>query len=70
MTIQEKLEKYKEEHCSKCKKNIDCKIILENGEIYCTEEEQIWKDVQKQIQYVVIAISCVKIANQMNARKQ
>ena len=39
MTIQEKLEKYKEEHCSKCNKNIDCKIILENGEIYCTEEE-------------------------------
>ena len=39
MTIQEKLEKYKEEHCSKCKKNIDCKIILANNKMYCTEEE-------------------------------
>lgn len=39
MTNKERLEKYKEEHCSKCKKNIDCKIVLRDSKIYCTEEE-------------------------------
>ena len=38
MTNKELLEKYKEEHCSKCKKNIDCKITARD-KIYCTEEE-------------------------------
>ena len=39
MTNKERLEKYKEEHCSKCEKNTDCKIVLRDNKIYCIEEE-------------------------------
>ena len=35
----EDIEKYKEEHCSKCTKNIDCKITKDiKGNLHCTEE--------------------------------
>ena len=39
MTNQE-IKKYKKENCSKCTKNIDCKIIRRvDGKLTCTEEE-------------------------------
>ena len=39
-TMDKEIEKYKEENCSKCTKNIDCKIIRRvDGKLTCTEEE-------------------------------
>ena len=38
MTL-EQIKQFKEKNCSKCNKNIDCKIIQKtNGELKCTEE--------------------------------
>ena len=46
MTNQERIEKYKKENCSKCIKNIDCKILRRiDGKLTCTEEEQSMKDI-------------------------
>ena len=46
MTNQERIEKYKKENCSKCTKNIECKIVRRiDGKLTCTEEEQSMKDI-------------------------
>lgn len=38
MTL-EQIKQFKEEKCSKCNKDIDCKIIQDiNGKLKCTEE--------------------------------
>lgn len=35
----EEIEEYKKEHCSKCNKNINCKITQKlDGTLHCTEE--------------------------------
>ena len=35
----EKIEQFKEENCSKCNKDIDCKITQDiNGKLKCTED--------------------------------
>lgn len=40
MTNQERIEQFKKENCSKCKKNIDCKITRRiDGKLICSEEE-------------------------------
>ena len=40
MANKERIEKYKEEHCQKCTKNIDCKITRQiDGRLTCTEKE-------------------------------
>lgn len=40
MTNQERIEQFKKENCSKCKKNIDCKITRRiDGRLTCSEEE-------------------------------
>ena len=37
----EEIEQFKKENCSKCTKNIDCKIVRRiDGKLTCTEEEQ------------------------------
>lgn len=39
--MNKELEQFKKENCSKCTKNIDCKIIRQvDGKLTCTEEEQ------------------------------
>ena len=39
MTL-EQIKQFKEENCSKCNKDIDCKIIRRvDGKLTCTEEE-------------------------------
>lgn len=40
MNEKETMQKYKEEKCNKCSKNIDCKILVRNNKAYCTEEEE------------------------------
>ena len=36
----EEIEQFKKENCSKCTKNIDCKILRRiDGKLTCTEEE-------------------------------
>ena len=38
MTL-EQIKQFKKENCSKCNKDIDCKIIQDiNGKLKCTEE--------------------------------
>lgn len=38
--MNKELEQFKKENCSKCTKNIDCKIIIQvDGKLACTEEE-------------------------------
>lgn len=38
MTL-EQIKQFKEENCSKCNKDIDCKIIQDiNGKLKCTED--------------------------------
>ena len=40
MTNQERIEQFKKENCSKCTKNIECKIVRRiDGKLTCTEEE-------------------------------
>ncbi len=34
------IQEYKKEQCSKCNKNIDCKIVVRGDKAYCTEEEE------------------------------
>ena len=37
---QQELNKFKKENCSKCDKDIDCKITRDiNGNLKCTEED-------------------------------
>lgn len=39
MTNQERIEQFKKENCSKCNKDIDCKITQDiNGKLKCTED--------------------------------
>ena len=36
----EEIQEFKKENCSKCKKNIDCKITRRiDGKLICSEEE-------------------------------
>ena len=39
MTNAEMYEKFVKENCKNCKKNIDCKIVIRDNRIFCTEEE-------------------------------
>jgi len=40
MTIQELIEEYRKEHCSKCNKDIDCTITIDlDNKARCSEEE-------------------------------
>ena len=44
--MDKQIERFKKENCSKCTKNIDCKIIRRvDGQLTCTEEEQSMKDI-------------------------
>lgn len=36
----EEIEGFKKEHCSKCNKNVDCKIVRNaDGKLVCIEED-------------------------------
>lgn len=36
----EEIEEFKKENCSKCNKNVDCKIVKQSdGKLACTEED-------------------------------
>ena len=44
--MDKEIEQFKKENCSKCTKNIDCKILRRiDGKLTCTEEEQSMKDI-------------------------
>ena len=40
MNIEQLIQKYKKEKCIKCDRNINCKILVKDNKVYCTEEEE------------------------------